>query len=124
MTRPIDQIGNGRMRNLGEVNVPKGCGAMVQPLHREAMQVDEVAWNVYAYQLLFALPVVEMAENGAFYNVLRILDPLPALDQNLPRFEPDSATDSLFEPDLFLCGKFVPQTAFQEKFGVQCSFQM
>ena len=112
------------MRDLGEVNVPKCCRIMVQPLHREAVQVDEVTRNVQPDQLPFTLPVVEMAQDSTFYDVVGMLDPLSAFDQSLPRLEPDSATDRFFEPGLFFCGQFVPQTALQKKFGVQCSFQI
>ena len=97
---------------------------MIQPLHREAVQIDEVAGNIQPDQLPLTLPVVAVAKHGPFDDIIGMLDPLSTLDQSLPRFEPDSATDRFFEPGLFLCSQFVPQAALQKKFGVQCSFQI
>ena len=107
------------MRDFGNVDTSERCRVVVQPLHREAVQVDEIARYVQSDQLSLTAPIVEVAQDRTFDNVVGMLDTFAALDQRLTRLEPDRPADCFFQPRLLLHGEFVPEAAFKEKFGVQ-----
>ena len=115
----IDQIGDGRMRHFRQVDVPERRCAVIEPLHGEPVQIDEIARDVQPDQLPLAATIVDATQHHAFYDVIGMLHSITALDQGLARLEPEGAADRIFQPCLLLRGKLVPKAAFQEQFSAQ-----
>ena len=115
----VDQIGDGRMRHLRHVDAPQRRCVVIEPLHGEAVQIDEIAWNVQPDQLPVAITIVEATQHHAFYDVVGVLHSITAPDQGLARLQPEGAADRIFQPRLLFRGKLVPKAAFQEQFSAQ-----
>ena len=102
------------MRHFRHVYAPERRCVVIEPLHGEAVQIDEIAWNVQPDQLPLATSIVEAAQHHAFNDVVGVLHSITAPDQGLARLQPEGATDRIFQPRLLFRGKLVPKAAFQE----------
>ena len=107
------------MRHFRQVDAPERRCAVIEPLHGEAVQIDEIARNVHPHQLPLAISIVEATQHHTFYDVVGMLYSITPPDQGLARLEPKGAVDRVFQPRLLFRGKLVPKAAFQEQFGAQ-----
>ena len=113
--KPLHQSRDALVRKFCKRGAPKRNDAVIEPLHREAVEIDEVAWHVNAYQLPFALLVIQVTQHGSFDDEIGVFDPLAALDQCLPWFQFHRVCDRVVQSTLLLFAEVMTQAAFKEQ---------
>ena len=112
-----------RMRHLAEFHRTHAIDVVIEPLEREAMQVDEIPRHVKAHRIAPVL-AFQRAQDEAVDQQRGAIAFLAARDQPLAVLQRQRPRDQTFEFGLLGIGHVVPQAPGQEPSGLGIAVQL